>query len=798
MNGIAISWREAVRGFIRHKSFFAVAVLTSALGIGIGTTVFCVLYTVLLRPLSYGDASRLVVGRASYEGASSTQNRFNGQALLNWREAARTFDGLTAFKDWEFTLLHQGEPGDLEAVKVAADFFSVLGVQARIGAVFSPELARAEDGRVVMLSYALWRRRFGADPAIVGKAINLSGEIFSVAGIMPKDFDVPSQDVAVWAPLPSDPAKLSNEGNLIVIGRLRPAVSLAQAEAEAAGVALQLAADYPDTHQGMTIYLVPFFEELVKDSRPLVLATSAAALLVFLICCANLSGLLLARAIARRSEFATRLAIGARRPHLLGVVFCESLLLAVCGGIIGAGLARWMISALVRLAPIELPRYAAIGEGLQLPLVAAGLAVAAAVLIALAPAWEVARFEPSAETGKGSRSTSRRFARQVIVAAELAIALTLLTGTGLMARTILSFRNADIGWKTDHLLDLQIYLPTRNYPERHQVQQFFETFIGRLRARPEVVSVAASTSVPPGRKGIDFDLPIQVPGRSEESAGRAHLRVVTSGFFATMGIPLLQGRDFDDRDRDPQTLRIIVNQRFARKYFPDSPSVVGKQVTIFFGPPQAYDIIGVVGDVHHYGLLEDPRPEFYLSFASRPFTGMGVVVRTAGDPLAFVPEFRRQLWALDPELPIESVASMEQRVAYTWRDRSLLASLMVFFAATAVALTVLGVYSVVTFSVNRQAKEIGIRMAMGARRNNVVRLVVGQSARAIAAGVALGLLGAWMLGRGLASVIYGVSATDPWILLGGAIGVSAIAALGAWLPSRRAAKIDPMLALRVE
>ena len=798
MNGIAISMREAIRGFVRHKSFFVVAVLTSALGLGVGTTVFCVLYGVLLRPFSYGDGDRLVVARASYEGGLSEQNRFDGQALVEWRQAARTLDGLAAFKDWEYTLLQRGEPADLEAAMVSADFFSVLGAKAEVGAIFSPELVRAEQGKVVMLSYSLWRRRFAADPAIAGKAVNLSGEIYTVAGIMPKDFDVPSQDVSVWSALVTDPAKLGKDRNLIFIGRLRPAVSLAQAEADAAGVARRLAAEFPDTEKGMRIHLVPFFDELVKDSRPTVLATSAAALLVFLISCANLAGLLLARSIERRSEFATRLAVGARRAHLLGVVLSESLLLAICGGIVGAGLARWMIAAFVRLSPVELPRYAAIGQGFQIPIVAAGLALAAALLISLPSAWEVVRFKPGAETGKGSRSTSRRFARQVIVTAELAIALTLLTGTGLMARTIQKLRDADVGWKTDHLLACQIYLPKRNYTAPHQIQEFFRIFMERLRATPGVVAVAASSSLPPGRKGIDFDLPIQLPGSTDDNAGRAHIRVVTPGLFKTLGVPLLQGRDFDDRDRDPQIRRIIVNQRFAKKYLPDSPSVVGKQVVIFFGPPQPYEIIGVAGDVYHYGLLEDPRPEFYLPFASIPFSGMGVVVRTAGDPLAFAPEFRRQLWTLDPELPVESLGSMEERVEYTWRDRSLLTTLMVFFAAAAVGLTVLGVYSVVTFSVSRQAREIGIRMAMGARRDDVVRLVVGQSVRAVAAGVVLGLLGAWMLGRGLASLIYGVSATDPWVLLGGAVGVGGVASLGAWLPSRRAARIDPIRALRVE
>lgn len=790
----AISLREAVRGFARHKHLFAVAVLTLALGLSLCITMFCVLYGVLLRP--YGDSSRLVVVRAAYEGGTSRQNQFAGHAVTELREATRTFEELASFKYWEYTLLGQGEPLDLEGAVVSPEFFSVLGARAQLGGVLGPESAR-EGAKVVVLSYRLWRQRFGADPAIVGKAINLGGELYSVAGVMPKDFDVPSQDVALWGLLLTGSAK-NGAKDSIVLGRLRPSVSLAQAEADALGVARRLAAEYPDTHRGMRIYLQPFFDELIKDTRPFVLAASAAALLVLLICCTNLSGLLLARAIERRNEFATRLAIGARRGHLLGVVFAEGLLLAVCGGVAGAGLARWMISVLVRTSPLELPRGAAIGQGFQIPLVAAGLALVAALLISVPPAWEVARFKPGAEIGKGTRSTSRRFARQLIVTVELAIALTLLTGSGLMVRTILALRDANTGWKTDHLIAAQIYLPRRNYTEPHQIQQFFTTFIERLRASPGVESVAASSALPPERTGIDFDLPIEVPGSSTEVAGRAHIRAVTPGIFKTLGIPLLQGRVLDDGDRDPQSRRIVINQTFARKYLPGSPSVVGKQVVIYLGAPQTYEIVGVVGDVYHYGLLEPPRPEFYLPFTSMPLIGMGVAVRTTGDPLAFAPEFRRQLWALDPELPATSLGVADDWVKETWRDRSFLTALMVLFAAVAMALTAIGIFSAVSFSVSRQAKEIGIRMAMGARREDVMRMVMGQSARAVAAGVALGFLGAWMLGRGLASVIYGVSSNDPWVLLGGAVGMGLVAGLGAWLPSRRAAKIDPMAALRIE
>jgi putative ABC transport system permease protein len=795
---LAIALRETIRGFVRHKSIFGVAVLTLILGLSLCTTMFCVLYGVILRPLSYGDASRLVVARASYEGGSSEQdNKFDEQALIELRREAKSFDGLGGFRYWQFTLLHRGEPMDLEGVLVSPDFFSVLGARAQVGGVFGAETAKAEQGKVVLLSYRLWRQRFGADPAVVGQAVNLSGDVYTVAGVMPNDFDVPSQEVGVWAPLPVSPTGRPAR-NLILIGRLRPPVSLLQAEADVDGIARRLAAEDPDARRGMKIHLVPFFDELIKDSRQFVLMASTAALLVLLICCANISNLLLVRAIERRSEFATRLAIGAQRRHLLVSVFTESLLLAVCGGILSAVLARWMIATLVQMSPIELPRSGAIGYGLQIPVITAALILVTALLIALPPALEVARPKRGTDLGKGSRSTSRRFARQLIVSLQLAIALTLLAGSVLMARTLLALRDADPGWKTDHLLASQIFLPKRNYPEKYQIQRFFETFIERLRATPGVASVAASSAVPTAPMGIDFDLPIQVPGAAAETAGRASIRSVTPGFFKTMGIPLLQGRDFDGTDSDPEVRRVMINQSFAKRYFPDAPLVIGKQVVIILGAPATYEVIGVVGDVYHYGLLEQRKPEFYLPFASAPFAGMGVVVRTTGDPRAFAQELRKQLWALDPELPVSSIEPMDQMVKETWSDRTFLTVLMVLFAFVAVALTVLGVFSVVTFSVSRQVREIGIRMALGARRDDVVRLVMGQSTQAIMAGVGLGLVGAWMLGRGLASLVYGVSASDPWVLLTGAVCMALIAGFGAYLPSRRAAKIDPMAALRID
>jgi putative ABC transport system permease protein len=799
MTGIAaVSLREAFRAFTRQKSIFAVAVLTLSLGLGLCTTMFSVLYGVILRPLSYDTQQRLLMAWAGYEGGGSERDTFSEQAVAEWQQAARAFESVTGFHYTTFTLLQRGEPTSLEGAMVSPEFFSVFPVRPEVGAVFDPELVHAEGGKVALIGYRLWRQHFGADPDVAGKPINLGGDIYTVTGVIPDDFDVPSQKTAVWVPLPPLSAKTpAGVRPLMVTGRLRPSVNLARAQTDADIMARQLATKYPDTHRGMRIHLVPFFEEMIKDSLPLVSVASTAAFLTLLICCANVSNLLLMRAIAKRSEFGIRLAVGAKRRHLLVVVFAESVLVATFGAIVASILARWMIGAVLRFSPVELPRAATIGQGFQIPIVAGSLILIAALLIAIPAAWEVVRLKLGPNAAVGVRSTSRRFARQLIVALEIATALMLVAGSGLMARTILALRDANPGWKTDHLLVAPIMLPENNYREPHQIRQFFETLIERLRATPGVVSVAASSSVPAAPIGADVDLPIQVPGNSADATGQAALRIVTPGLFKTLGIPLLQGRDLDETDGNLQLRRLVVNQSFVKKYLPDS-TVLGKQVVVSLGAPQTYEIVGVVGDVHHYGILQAPKPEFYIAFAGRPFPGMGVVVRTAGDPMTFVPAFHKLLWALDPALPVAATESMEGLVRDTWNDRTFLTILIVCLTVVVVALTIVGVFSVVTYSVSRQVREIAIHMAVGAQKGDVIRLVMGQSARTVAAGVAFGLVGAWMLGRGLASLMYGVSASDPRVLLTAAVGVIIVAAIAAYLPSRRAANIDPMIALRIE
>lgn len=796
MTGMAgLSLREAWRGLTRQRSTFVVAVLTLALGLGLTIAMGCVLHGVLLRPVGGGDGRRVVMAWAGYQGGNSDRDLFDEQSLTTWRQASQVFEHVGGFNYTTVTLLQRGEPVSLQGAIVSPEIFSVLQARAQVGTPFSPEQAHREQGKVALLSYALWRQRFGADPAAVGAAVNLGDENYTVVGVMPDDFDVPSHETAVWVPLPPGGARTRS---LMVIARLRDGVGLEQARADAERVARQLAADFPETHAGMRIHIVPFADELVRESRPLVLMGAAAALLVLLICCANVSNLLLVRAIARRPEFATRSAIGARRAHLLGLVFSEALLLALCAGVLGAGAAKLMIGALLRLSPVELPRAATVGQGLQLPLAALPLALLAALLVALPSAWDVLRARLSL-TGDGTRSTSRPFVRQAIVALELAVALTLLAGSALMVRTTLALRGADPGWRTQNLLAATVLLPQVKYRDPGSALQFFESFLERLRASPGVVAAAASSAVPANPVGADMDLPIQIPGRSADETGRAGVRVVTSGFFAAAGIPLLQGRDFDDSDRDRQVRRALVNRAFARKYMPDAPSAVGGQFSILAGPaPVTYEIVGVVGDVYHYGMLRDPKPEFYLPFAARPRIAMGVVVRTAGDPLAFAPEFRRQLWALDAELPVVTLDSMERMVDATWKDRSLLARVMVFFSVVVLVLTLVGVFAVAAYAVSRQVREIGIRMALGAQRDDVLRLVMGQSAWAVGAGVALGLLGAVVLGRALASQLYRVSPGDPLAFAAGAVGLALVAALGTYLPSRRATRVDPATVLRVE
>jgi predicted permease len=794
----ALSFREAVRGLTRQTAISAIAVFTLTLGISMSAAMLCVVYGVMLRPLSYDGDRRLAVAWAGYEGALTERESFSEQALMQWRTASRTLDGLAGFRYWQFTLLERGEPIDLQGAQVSPEFFSVLGVRAAVGTTFDAPSARGGHGKVVLISHRLWRQRFAGDPTVAGQHVNLGGEIFTVSGVMPPDFDVPSQNVALWTPLPIDSMNTaaSTARTLMMIARLRPSITLAQAGSEAAGIAQHLAGEHPDTHRGMRIHLVPFVDELTRESRPLLTVGSIAAWLVLFICAANASHLLLMRTVVKRPEFATRVALGAPVTHVMGVVVAESLVLAACSGIVGGILARWMIAMLVRWAPVELPRASALGHGLQVPVAAALSTVIAALLVSGPALWEVARRMRHSNASSGGRSTSRRLAGQLVVALQIGTALTLVAGAGLMARTLLALRDANPGWKTDHLLAAQISLPASTYREPPQARQFYETFIERLRQTPGAVSVAASSALPAEPMGVDVEVPIEVPGHSAQ--GQASIRLVTPGLFRTLGIPVLQGRDLDGGDADPKLRRIVVNRAFVKKHLPDSSSVIGTRVIVALATRETYEIVGEVGDVHHYGMLREPRPEFYLPFASRPINSMGIVVRTADDPQAFAATFRTQLRLLDPALPVASTKTMVDMVRDTWSDRTFLTAVIGGFAAVVVVSTIVGVFSLMTYAVSRRKREVAIHMAVGARPGEVIRLVMGDAARFIVVGLVMGLLGAWVFGQSLRSLIYGVDAGDPRVLLMGVLIIVVVAGLGAYVPSRRAASVDPLIALRVE
>jgi putative ABC transport system permease protein len=794
----ALSIREAVRGLARQKTISGIAVFTLTLGISMSAAMLCVVYGVMLRPLSYDGDRRLAVAWAGYEGALTERESFSEQALMQWRTASRTLDGLAGFRYAQFTLLERGEPIDLQGAQVSPEFFTVLGVRAAVGTTFNAQSARGDHGKVVLLSHRLWRQRFSGNLTVVGQHVNLGGEIFTVSGVMPSDFDVPSQNVALWTPLPiySLNTAAGTARTLMVIARLRPSATLAQAESDAAGTAHRLAGEYADTHRGMRIHLVPFVDELTRESRPLLTVGSIAAWLVLFICAANVSHLLLMRTVVKRPEFATRVALGAPLTHVMGVVLAESLVLAVCSGIVGGVLARWMIAMLVRWAPVDLPRASALGHGMQVPVVAGMSTVVAALLVSAPALWEVGRRMRRWHASSGGRTTSRRLAGQLVVAVQIATALTLVAGAGLMARTLLALREANPGWKTDHLLAAQISLPAFNYREPQQAKQFYETFIERLRETPGAVSVAASSALPAEPMGLDVELPIEVPGHSVQ--GQSSIRLVSPGLFRTLGIPMLQGRDLEERDGDSRLRRIVVNRAFVKKHLPDSTSVIGTRVIVPLATRETYEIVGEVGDVHHYGMLREPRPELYLPFASWPINNMGIVVRTAGNPQAFAAAFRTQLRALDAALPVASTKTMVDMVSDTWSDRTFLAALIAGFAAVVVVSTIMGVFSVMTYAVSRRQRELAIHMAVGARPGEVIRLVMGDAVRLIAVGLVMGLVGALVFGQSLRSLIYGVDASDPRVFLVGILIVVAVAGIGAYAPSRRAASVDPLIALRVE
>ncbi len=796
--------RYGARMLLKHPGFTLIAVLTLALGIGANTAIFSVVNAVLIRALPYRDADRIVTLWQRNNQSGAKENGASPANFFDWQNRSQAFTEMSAAEPYSLNLTGQDEPEAFRAWLVTAGFFQILGVGALHGRTFAQEEYQAGNERVVIISYGLWRRRFGADPNLIGQTLRLNGQQYTVLGVMPPEFQFPTGR-EMWAPrIATERDKvIRGSGYLPVIGRLKPGVTLAQAQQEMDGVAAQLGQEHPQANRELGVAVVPLPEQLTGQVRPALLVLFGAVGMLLLIACANVASLLLARAAEREREFAVRAALGARRGRLARQLLTESLLLALLGGLAGILLAGWASSAILSLSLGDLPRAGEVRIDGRVLAFAVAISVLTALIFGLAPALRFSRPDLNRslkEGGRGATGFVRQRLRQALAVSEIALALVLLVGAGLLVRSFARLLQVNPGFSTDKALALEVHIwGVARTPEQRAA--FFEQTLDRIAALPGVRAAGAVTALPFHDNAIDPAVTFTIEGRPSPLPGQeptAYLTVASADYFNVLGIPLRRGRFFSRFDRQGAAPVALISETLARRYWP-AEDPVGRKITArLFGQPINCEIIGVVGDLLHTGLDSDPRPELFRPHLQSPYGSMTYVVGAATDPLTLLPAVKQEIWAVNKNLPFASTATVEQLVSRTLDARRFTLALLGSFAALALLLAGVGLYGLISFTTRQRTHEIGVRMALGARARDITRLVVREGLLLTLSGVAIGGAGAWALTRLMQTLLFGVSATDPLTFVVVALLLSMVALLACWIPARRATKVDPMVALRIE
>lgn len=801
-------WQDlgyAVRVLRKNPAFVLMVLLMLAIGIGANTTMFSVVNALLIEPLPYGEPDRLVrlwesnPARGWREFAVSVPN------FHDWQSQQSSFEQLAALEMATFNLTGNGEPERVAAASVTANLIPVLRVAPILGRSFLPEEEKAGHNRVVLLSHGLWERRFGADRLLLNKTVQLNGESYAVIGIMPAGFQFPGKR-DLWVPLVLDPARepwRADRGNrnLSVFGRLKPGVTLDQATAELSLVALRLEQQYPQTNAGWGVRLRTFHDWIVpKVVRQSMLALFVAVGLVLLIACANVASLLLARARMRLQEIAIRAALGASRARVMQQLLIESLLLAMLGGLSGLLLAFWGTRLITSGNTQNIARLSETSiEGSVLGFTLAISAITG-VIFGLAPAWRASQFNLAEKLNEGGRTDSARTARRLggaLVVTEVTLALALLVSAGLMMRSFVRLQAVSLGFAPDNILTMQISLPGSKYGAREQRVNFFDQLLERLRTVPGVINAAAITEPP--YSGGHWAMEITVEGHDaamDNAPLSAQARAVTPHYFGTMGIPLLQGRDFIDQNRGDSPLKLIVSETFARRYWPNE-NPIGKRFRPGTSNPFG-TVVGVVGDVRNNNRQEEVQPAFYFPYGYIGMPGLVVVVRAITQPEALAGAIRTQVQAMDTELPLYNIRTMKQIISNASAQPRFQTVLLSLFSIVALLLAAVGIYSLMAYLVRQRRREIGIRMALGAGAGDILTMVLRQGMRPVLLGVVLGLAACLALTPLMKNLFFGVSASDPLTFIMVALLLLGVAFAACYLPARRATKINPSIVLRNE
>jgi len=790
--------RYAIRSLLKHPGFTLVVVLTLALGIGANTAIFSVVNAVLLRPLPFKDSERVVmVWNHGAEAAGGDRTPLAVSDLLDWRAQNHSFESIGAFQNALLNYSGGEVPEQVRGVDATNNLLSVLGVGVQLGRDFQPADGLPGAPRVALLSDHFWRTHFAADKQILGKVINLNGVSTSIIGVLPANLNFPSQAVEIWTALQNQQPTRRGPYFLSGVARLKPGVPIEQARADTGA----MVSSFDKGH--FTFNVLSVNDYVVGDVRPALLALLIAVTFVLLITAVNVANLTLVRAASRLKEISIHAALGASRARIIRRLVTESLLLAGAGGVVGTLIALWGVSALVKFAPENLPRLDQVRIDGFVLFWSALVSILTGITVGLVPAWQGSRVNLNETLRDGGRSTTesagRRRGRSILVVAELALAVMLVTGAGLLVKSLWRLQKVDVGINPEQVLTMQFSLRGQRYREPGPVREFGERLVAQTKSLPGVRAASISNSLPPDDTEFSSNFIIEGKTPAKDLPQIAYFNRVSPDYFQALGIPLRSGRGFSTADTVDAPRVSLINETLRRRFF-KGEDPVGKRLDLSIdGAPDWTRIVGIVADVKYNGMAEAVQPAIYQSTTQEPNWGGALVIKTdVADPLSLTTAVRSEMRKIDPDQPLTNVATMDQRLARAVSQPRFRTSLIALFAGLALVLACIGIYGVISYSVTQRTHEIGIRMALGAQRGDVLAMVIKQAVVLAAAGVALGLIGSFALTRLMDTLLFGVKARDPLTFAGTALLLAVMALVASYLPARRAMKVDPLVALRYE
>jgi putative ABC transport system permease protein len=800
--------RYGLHMLLRQPGFTITAILIIALGIGSNVAIFSIVNAVLLRQLPFKEPERLVSLRST--GIEGEKSPFSIPDFLDYQQQSQALEAASAFSQYSVNLMTDGAAERVQGIKISGNAFQMLGATALIGRTLEVDDDLQGDNRVVVLSYGLWQRLFGGDQGIVGKALNLNGDSYTVVGVLSPDFIFPVINAEMMLPLApgfDSRRELRQAAFLRVLARLKPGVTLEQASADLNNIARRLQEQYPVTNaRASGVDVSPLQNDIIGDYQKALLVLFGAVGFVLLIACTNLANLLLARGATRHKEVAIRMALGATRPRLIRQFLTESLMLAILGGALALIAVRWTISFLISLSPANLPRAKEVSVDITVLLFALALSTLAGIFFGLIPALQVSNVNVNDEL-KGTNRTvygglRQNRIRNLLVISEIALSLLLLIGAGLLVKSFIQIQRVNPGFNADNVLVVRLALPRQKYAERETITNFYNRLTPEIENLPGVQSVGAISVLP--LSGLISSVDFSITGRPALAANEVpvgNYRMISPGYFRTMSIPLIKGRDFNEHDKADSKPVIIINETLANRYWPNEDPVGASLKTELTN--DELEVIGVVGNVKHKSLDDSPTADLYVPIPQIPkraviylTNNMFLTVRTAGSPLGLSNSVRRNVQAIDKDVAASSATTMSDVLSVSVAPRRFNLLLLELFAGFSILLTALGLYSVISYGVIQRKNEIGIRMALGAQRNDVLKLILGQGLRLVLVGTALGVAGAFAMTHLISSLLFGVSATDLYIFIITPLLLICVGLLASYIPARKAMNIDPLTALR--